>query len=575
LAFEQKRAVIFAIDCGNLYPVLLALKGKYQSKQFINCADNDHTKDENAGIKQAETIKDKLGIPFIYPDFIKGTDFDDLRQEKGLKEVKKRILSVVIDNAEDEQEPDTLDKILQSVELFKNTSDDPYITVENGKTLKIKSELFNDWLMMAWHKETGEYLKDNKAKDIVQTVRSRAIYGSNNKKIKVFQRVGYSECKENIYIDLIDDNCNFVQVNKNGWNVVTAKSARVKFKNTKNMQPLPYPTSGGDINKLWQHTNITKDEDKGLILAWLINCLIPFSGYPILVFYGGQGTAKSTTQSNLRDLIDPSEGNLRNKKANSDFLGIQAVNNYIVSLENLGSGKDGLSAGEQNTLCTIATGGAISDRKKYTDNEESMQAVKNPIMMNGISGFVTAQDLISRSIIITLDTIDSKQRKTDSDLQSAFERDKPEIFGALLDLTSKVLKMLPMIKVDNLPRMANFGKIGTALEQIQNKTKGSFLNNYKDNQNEAISEVLESEPIIIALMSYLSKRLNGFSGTWIDLAKYLKDEATNSGMNLDKLQPRGLSAKIRANEPALKTIGINVRYLKRVTKGAMVEITTI
>ncbi len=581
LAFEQKRAVVFAIDCGNLFPVFSALKGKYKSKQFINCADNDHTKAENAGKKQAKAIKEKLGIPFIYPDFIKGTDFDDQRQEKGLEAVKERLLSIVIDNAKDGKKPDTLDKILQGTELFKNTSDEPYITINDGRTIRIDSIMFKNWLVMEYHKETGSYLKDSKIKDIAQNVRSRAIFGIGNKNMEVFNRVGYSDDQENIYIDLVDENFNLVQLSQNGWNVITPKSIGVKFETTQNMNPLPYPTGGGDINKLWQHTNITKDIDKSLVLAWLINCLIPFGGYPILVLYGGQGTAKSTTQSNLRDLIDPSIGNLRDKKANADFLGVQAVNNYIVSLNNLGTGREGLNASEQNTLCNISLGGAISDRKKYTDYEESMKAVKNPIMMNGISGFVTAQDLISRSIIITLDAIDSNQRKRDSQLKQAFDQDKAEIFGALLDLTTKVLKVLPTLKVNNLPRMAEFGMIGTALEQILDKTKGKFLDNYKYNQGEAIAEVLESEPVIIVLMAYLEKQAehptggNGYLGSWVDLVKWLKEEAPECGVNLDKLQPRGLSAKIRANEPALKTIGVNVKYLQRTKKGAMVDISVV
>ncbi len=376
---------------------------------------------------------------------------------------------------------DTLDKILKDTELFKNTSDDPYITINDGRTMRIDSTMFKNWLVIEYHKETGNYLKDRQIKDIAQNVRSRAIFGIGNKNIEVFNRVGYSDDKENIYIDLVDENFNLVQLNKNGWNVITPKSISVKFETTQNMNPLPYPKGGGDINKLWQHTNITKDNDKSLVLAWLINCLIPFSGYPILVLYGGQGTAKSTTQSNLRDLIDPSQGNLRNKIQKSDFLGTQAFNNYIVSLENLGTGKAGLSPSEQNALCTISTGGVISNRKLHT-NEEILQKVKNPIMMNGISGFVTAQDLISRSIILTLEPF-NKPRRDDNEVSMAFENDKSEIFGALLDLTAKVLKVLPTIKVNNLPRMAEFGMIGTALEQILDKTQGKVQKSEQMNQH--------------------------------------------------------------------------------------------
>ncbi len=368
--------------------------------------------------------------------------------------------------------PDTLDKILKDTELFKNTSDEPYITI-NGRTMRIDSTMFKNWLVIEYHKETGSYLKDRQIKDIAQNVRCRAIFGIGNKNIEVFNRVGYSDDKENIYIDLVDENFNLVQLNKKGWNVITPKSIAVKFETIQNMNPLPYPKGRGDINKLWQHTNITKDNDKRLVLAWLINCLIPFDGYPILVLYGGQGTAKSTTQSNLRDLIDPSQGNLRNKIQKSDFLGKQAFNNYIVSLDSLGTGKAGLSPSEQNALCTISTGGVISNRKLHT-NEEILQKVKNPIMMNGISGFVTAQDLISRSIILTLEPF-NKPKRDDNEVSMAFENDKSEIFGALLDLTAKVLKVLPTLKVNNLPRMAEFGMIGTALERILDKTQGEIL----------------------------------------------------------------------------------------------------
>ncbi len=94
--------------------------------------------------------------------------------------------------------------------------------------------------------------------------------------------------------------------------------------------------------------------------------------------------------------------------------------------------------------------------------------------MNGISGFVTAQDLISRSIILTLEPF-NKPKRDDNEVSMAFENDKSEIFGALLDLTAKVLKVLPTIKVNNLLRMAEFGMIGTALEQILDKTQGEIL----------------------------------------------------------------------------------------------------
>lgn len=572
LAFEQTKAVIFAVDCGNLMPVILKLKEKYKDKTFINCADNDHTKELNAGIEKAKKIKNDLGISYVYPDFIKGSDFDDLRQEKGLDEVKNQLNNIITEIKTEDKEPNVLDKILESVELFKNEVNEPFATLENGNTVKINSTLFKDWLIMAYYKQTDKYLKDSQVKDIGNHIRSMAIYGNSNKKHKVFNRIGHSADNESVFIDLVDENNNFIEINKDGWSVVTSKKSKVKFERNQNMQSLPYPTGKGDINKLWQHTNITNDTDKKLVLAWLINCFIPFNGYPVLVFYGGQGTAKSTTQSNLRDLIDPSTNNLRIKSNSADFLGIQAINNYMVSLENLGSGREGLSANEQNTLCSISTGGSISERKKYTDNEESMKVVKNPIMLNGISSFVTAQDLIDRSVILELEAIQTINRIDDTDIKQAFIKDKPEVLGALLDLTANVFKILPSIKSNELPRMAGYGKIGLALERIMD-WDNSFLECYKNNQHESITEVLDSEPVMIVLRGFLSNRGNNWVGYWKDLLGFLKDEAPSHNFTLEKITPRGLSAKIKQNARVLKTVGIGVKFLKRDMAGSKVGFT--
>ena len=95
------RPVIVAFDSGNLAPVAAALRGRYPRADIVLAADDDHQLPlegkQNVGIDKsveaAEKVKGHV-IAVDLPDEIKAkgaTDFDDLRREKGLDEVKKQI----------------------------------------------------------------------------------------------------------------------------------------------------------------------------------------------------------------------------------------------------------------------------------------------------------------------------------------------------------------------------------------------------------------------------------------------------------------------------------------------------
>ena len=71
--------VVVCLDCGNLKEVAMGFLGA------TIAADNDHQTQGNPGLTAARTT----GLPFIYPDGIKGSDFNDLQNEKGLDTVRQ------------------------------------------------------------------------------------------------------------------------------------------------------------------------------------------------------------------------------------------------------------------------------------------------------------------------------------------------------------------------------------------------------------------------------------------------------------------------------------------------------
>lgn len=99
--------VAVAFDAGNLEPVARALREKYPNAAIVICADNDHQhtrrtpdgKEElwNKGVAMAQDAAKAVGGKVVAPIFneeerARGlTDFNDLHQSRGLKEVEKQV----------------------------------------------------------------------------------------------------------------------------------------------------------------------------------------------------------------------------------------------------------------------------------------------------------------------------------------------------------------------------------------------------------------------------------------------------------------------------------------------------
>lgn len=97
-----KCPTVFAVDCGNLQPVIANLRLKYPHKDIIIAADNDIETSENPGKTKAEEAAKAHGCRVVMPTFLESfkllngklpTDFNDLHVHFGLDEVKKQLES--------------------------------------------------------------------------------------------------------------------------------------------------------------------------------------------------------------------------------------------------------------------------------------------------------------------------------------------------------------------------------------------------------------------------------------------------------------------------------------------------
>ena len=135
-----------------------------------------------------------------------------------------------------------------------------------------------------------------------------------------------------IWIDLCDDAWRAVEVTPQGWRI--SNRPPVMFARSSSMRALPMPQAGGDLSALWGIVNIPESE-RLILLAWMLECLRSETPFAVLELGGEQGSAKTSTQYFLRELIDPNSANNRAAPKNVEDVFVTARNAHLVSFENL------------------------------------------------------------------------------------------------------------------------------------------------------------------------------------------------------------------------------------------------
>src|SRR6185437_4707130 len=133
---------------------------------------------------------------------------------------------------------------------------------------------------------------------------------------------------------------------------------------------------------------------------------------------------------------------------------IAAGNGYLLVFDNVSH----LSPWLSDALCRLASGGGFATRMLYTDQDEVLIDATRPVILNGIEDFVARPDLGDRCVFLALTPIAHDERRTEAELNAAFEARRPALLGVLLDAIAHGLRALPHVRLDAKPRMADFAR---------------------------------------------------------------------------------------------------------------------
>jgi hypothetical protein len=342
-------------------------------------------------------------------------------------------------------------------ELFHTPAGDAYASVPVGghrETHQVKSKGFRRWLVRGYFAEHDRPPGAQALQDTLGLLEARAQFDGTER--EVFVRVAGDGGGDTIYVDLANERWEVVEITAGGWRVLPGDRAPVRFRRPRGMLSLPTPaTRGGrdDLDSLLRRFINASDESAiRLVIAWLVQALRPTGPYPVLIFQGEQGSAKSTAERLVRSLVDPSTAPLRTTPRNERDLVIAATNSWCVAFDNIST----LQPWFSDASCRLSTGGGFSARELYTDSEEVLFDATRPQLFNGITDVATRPDLLDRALVVTLPPIPEEERRSEAELREEFEDARPRILAALFDAVSGALGTVESVRLEGMPRMADF-----------------------------------------------------------------------------------------------------------------------
>lgn len=395
--------------------------------------------------------------------------------------------------------------------LFHDDTNENYAELD-GENVKIRSSTFKQRLAREIWLKYGKAVNSDSMNQALNVLEAQAYF--DGKKRILHNRVAMHE--DAIYYDIGDGRC--VRIIPGTWDIVS--DPPMIFKRHTHQRPQVEPKAGGNLKNLFNYINVTGEEHQLLMQVHLVSCFIPDIAHPILSSFGDQGSGKSTTNKIEKSLIDPSKLDVFLAPRDMSEVVQMLEHHWYCPFDNLSD----ISSHLSDLFSQVCTGGGISRRKLFTDDEDIIYFLKRCIALNGITQLVQRPDLLDRSLLIQHARIETTDRKTEREILSRFEHEKPYLLGAIFDALAETLSIYPTVSLSELPRMADFALYGCAISEALGHTQKDFLDAYYANIKKQHSEAVSGSTLAQAVLQLMADK-EIYEGTVADTFKLLSDTA--------------------------------------------------
>ena len=496
----------------------------------------------------------------LNPDEVFGKDSEEFQDTLvELSEKKNKVADALVQLAH-----------IQGIELILDQDSEPHVIFSDKPMVAfpITSNIFRRWLSGLYYEETNKGFSGSTFEQVAMVLEGKA-YHEQNKKI-LHNRL--AKVENTIYYDLGDDK-RVVVINEKGWKV--SEESSVLFRRFSHQLPQVVPEAGGQIKKFLDFVNLKSNDDKILVLTYLVAVLIPDIARVILICVGDQGSAKSTLLRLIRSLVDPSRTELLKLRSSSDELSQTASHHYCLYLDNISY----MSTEASDSLATFATGIGFSKRKLYSDDEDIIYDIKTAVALDGVNLMASRPDFLDRSLILELKRIPDHLRVEEKIFLDDFNSQKPKILGALFDTLSKVLAEVLRVILDSKPRMADFARYATAASKILGFGTDRFLSAFSTNVKRQNQAAVESSPTAQVILEFMRAR-DEWEGTPSELYEELENLAQERKLQIGGTYgfPKSSSwliRKINEVRTNLLSLGIEAETGDRTETSKLVKLSKI
>lgn len=452
-----------------------------------------------------------------------------------------------------ESQSEVLIRLAADAPLFHAPTGDAYATVPLGSShhcnYKVGSRQFKQWLTKQFYLETGKAPGSDAMSQAIGVLEAMAVIDGPEKKL--FLRV--AEFVGKFYYYLCDPEGHVVEISPEGFRI--CEDPPDIFRLTKNMSAQVIPLPVGNARLLEKHINTKSKADAILFVVTTATSFVPNIAHPTLVVAGEKGAAKTTIMRKFRKIVDPAVRDLYVLSHSEQDLAIVLANNYAPCFDNI----ETISPRQSDMLCMAATGGGISKRTLYTDEDETILEFKHCVGLNGINVVATRSDLLDRSVIIELDRIPAKKRQEEALVWKAFEADLPSIMGGYFGALAKAMAIYPTVKIDSLPRMADYCRWGYALAEALGYGGQAFLDAYTRNISRTNENAINEDPVAAAVVAFMRDRSEwqGYvAKLLIELERVAEDEKINVKARRWPKAAHVLTSRLKEVKSNLEEVGI-------------------
>ncbi|HOC60645.1 MAG TPA: hypothetical protein PKN70_11885 [Smithellaceae bacterium] len=376
------------------------------------------------------------------------------------------------------------DKILT---LFHDQNKEPYCFV-NNRAYSLRASAVKDILSYRYYQQEGRAPNAEALKQCITTLRGKAIFEARS--ITLHNRIASADGA--FWYDMGAGTV--LKITRDKWEVNDKFPIMFRSYSTQGRQVTPDPD--GNLMDVFQFLNVA-EEHQHLVAVYLVSAFVPDIAHPLCHPYGAHGSGKTTFAKVLKKLIDPSPIEAMIMQRDYAQLIQSIAHHHFVPFDNLSD----LPSWASDVLAVAVTGGGLSKRTLFTDEDDTVLSVRRVISINAINLLIQRADLMDRAILLHLDRIRPSRRMDETAFWVQFEQKKAGILGGIFNTLVRALRFYSDVSLATLPRMADFAKWGYAIgEAIKSGGGQEFLNSYVKNIQHQHEEIVQSNTMILAIL---------------------------------------------------------------------------